>query len=90
MNIRTIRDNLRRTITSKEMLLDTYKIVDPGSSGAKGALIQFLEININELKNILADVEKCCGKESNDSWSTNPDRSGGQFTQEEIDNSGKW
>lgn len=29
-------------------------------------------------------------KNSEMSWQTNPDRSGGQFTEDEIDNSGRW
>jgi hypothetical protein len=51
---------------------------------------KFLQININELKLILADVESCMAKEVEQSWRDNPDRMGGQFTQEEIDNASAW
>jgi len=49
-----------------------------------------LKVNIDELRRILKDVEVCCKKATLDSWKENPDRMGGQFTQEEIDNANKW
>ena len=55
---------------------------------------EFLEININELNRILDDLVECSvqGKEFSTwaHWQENPDRSGGQFTQEEIDNHNRW
>lgn len=92
MNIYTVRDNLKKTIEGKEKMLETYN--DPSFSAThrlvKEAMIQYLEINIDELKRILADVEKCCEKATAASWEQNPDRSGGQFTQDEIDNASRW
>ena len=88
MNIYTVRDNLKNTIAGKERLLATYN--DPSFSGThrlvKEAMVEYLTLNIDELKRILADVEVCCEKATQDSWTTNPDRSGGQFTQDEIYN----
>ena len=37
-----------------------------------------------------ADVEKCVTKDVEQSWRESPDRMGGQFTQDEIDNSSAW
>ncbi len=85
MNIYTVRDNLKNTIADKEELLalcpETEKNIN---------IRAFLKVNIDELKRILQDVEVCCEKATEQSWRDNPDRSGGQFTQEEIDNASKW
>lgn len=64
MNIDTVRDNLKNTIAGKEQLLATMnerksvkrEFID---QVALTATINFLEVNIDELKAILADVEKC-------------------------------
>lgn len=94
MNIQTVRDNLKKTIASKEAMLAGLKsTLDVRDVGARMALIatrEFLEINIDELKRILTDVESCVAKDVEQSWRDNPDRSGGQFTQNEIDNAGRW
>ena len=92
MNIQTVAQNLRNTVAGKEMLLDSYKnpSVNPYPKFVKEAMIDFLEVNINELKRILADVEKCVAKDVEQSWRDNPDRMGGQFTQDEIDNANRW
>ncbi len=100
MNIQTVRDNLIRTIAGKEKMLWqqqsalalSYLGPTPpvGTEMAFVATIKFLEVNIDELKRILADVEKCCEKATYDSWKENPDRMGGQFTQDEIDNANRW
>ena len=86
MNIHIVAQNLKNTIAGKEELLTNLKVkrIPPE------ATIKFLEINIAELKRILADVEKCCEKATADSWALNPDRSGGAFTDEEISRSGEW
>ena len=73
MNIYTVRDNLKNTIAGKEELLkkalsayNDIKSVEKsfGREGmvshALSASTQYLEVNIDELKRILADVEKCC------------------------------
>jgi hypothetical protein len=98
MNVQTVAENLRRTIAGKELYLaECNKAlnvkVDPLDAGERMAITatkEFLEININELKVILFDVEQCIAKDVEQSWRDNPDRSGGQFTQDEIDNAGRW
>ena len=98
VTIQTVAANLRNTIAGKEKALEEYNkalniSVDPldvGEQMAITATVEFLKLNIDELRRILADVEKCCEKATAASWATNPDRSGGQFTQDEIDNSTKW
>ena len=96
MNISTVAANLKNTIAGKETMLGVYKqnlngsITTETSSLVLQATIQFLEINIGELKRILADVEKCVQKDVEQSWRENPDRMGGQFTQDEIDNAERW
>jgi hypothetical protein len=96
MNIQTVAENLRRTIAGKEHMLDSHKryLRSAGTSGAENIAIdttvKFLEININELTRILKDVEQCANQQSDDSWITNPDRMGGQFTEEEINRGSEW
>ena len=96
MNIHTVAQNLKNTIAGKEKYLAeiqkerTFVGLRDGEDIALRATAQFLEININELKVILFDVEKCCEKATADSWALNPDRSGGAFTDEEIGRSGEW
>ena len=92
MNLQTVITNLKRTIAGKEMLLATYENpeVKAYPKAIRETMATMLEININELKDILQDVEKCVAKDAEHSWRDNPDRSGGQFTQDEIDNASKW
>lgn len=69
MNIETVRNNLKNTIAGKEELLKVYTDtknntwLDPVEKAIRAAVVAFLEININELNAILADVEKCAAKE---------------------------
>ena len=88
MNIHIVRDNLKNTIAGKEKMLESVR--EGGTTTVSHTIIHMLNINIDELKKILADVEKCVEQANIDSWTTNPDRMGGQFTQDEIDNSGRW
>lgn len=92
MNLQTVITNLKRTIAGKEMLLATYENpeVKAYPKAVRETMATMLEINIAELKRILADVEQCEAKDVEQSWRDNPDRSGGQFTQDEIDNAGAW
>jgi flagellar biosynthesis chaperone FliJ len=95
MNIQTVAENLRNTIAGKEKYLDSLRQglkadLTDGAYMAVQATAQMLEINIDELKRILKDVESCIAKDVEQSWRENPDRSGGQFTQEEIDNANRW
>ena len=64
MNILTVRDNLRKTIAGKEEYLARLnklktRELSEGGQMAIQATKSFLEININELKVILFDVEQC-------------------------------
>ncbi len=100
MNIQTVAENLRNTITGKEKMLAqqqstlalSYLGPTPpvGAEMACVAIIQFLETNIDELKRILQDVESCVAKDVEQSWRDNPDRMGGQFTDEEINRGSAW
>jgi hypothetical protein len=97
MNIQTVASNLRNTIAGKEALLEEYKKAsliavrnDTPDRVTIGAMAGFLSTNIDELKRILKDVEQCAKQASDDSWITNPDRSGGAFTDEEINRGNEW
>ena len=95
MNIQTVAQNLRNTIAGKQEALALFESRRdipraPGDQMAMVATIKFLQINIDELKRILTDVEKCVAKDVEQSWRDNPDRMGGQFTQDEIDRAGEW
>ncbi len=97
MNIHTVASNLRKTIAGKEALLEEYKKAsliavrnDTPDRVTIGAMAGFLSTNIDELKRILQDVEQCCEKATADSWALNPDRSGGAFTDEEINRGNEW
>ena len=69
MNLSTVITNLKNTIAGKEKYLndqwnkmafgDPSWQSDIGKQMAMQATIEFLKINIDELKRILADVEKC-------------------------------
>ena len=73
MNINTVAENLRNTIAAKQAMLDGLKVSDK-----EGYYIikQWLEININELKVILYDVEQCVEQFNLMSWEINPERMG--------------
>ena len=94
MNIHTVASNLRNTIAGKEKYLGEVRtarcIADRVEDMALHAVQKLLEINIDELKRILKDVEQCCQQATQDSWAANPDRSGGQFTEEEINRGNEW
>lgn len=82
MSIYTIRDNLKNTIANKEAYLASHTkyLESAGTSGPENMAIyattEFLKININELKVILFDVEKCCEEWNLMSWEINPERMG--------------
>ena len=94
MNLSTVITNLKNTIAGKEQMLAEYqearKLATMAEDHALYATVSFLKVNIAELNRILADVEKCVAKDVEQSWRDNPDRMGGQFTQDEIDNASKW
>ena len=65
MNIFTIRDNLIQTIAGKEALSSAYwEAIRKEEMDTKTgvAMVEFLKINIGELRAILNDVEKVCSK----------------------------
>jgi hypothetical protein len=99
MNIQTVAENLRRTIAGKEKYLadvkrhNYWENIGGQTKGERSLSLeieQFLEINIAELKRILADVESCVAKDVEQSWRESPDRMGGQFTDEEVRRAGEW
>jgi hypothetical protein len=65
MNTQIVADNLRNTIAGKEQMLyaiqreRTMVGLRDGEGIALQTTAQFLTINIEELKSILQDVEKC-------------------------------
>jgi hypothetical protein len=67
MNIQTVAENLEKTIAGKEQLLAEYRtmtlVLRQDESPEIYATVKFLEINIDELKRILEDVEQCIPKE---------------------------
>jgi ABC-type phosphate transport system ATPase subunit len=84
MNIHTVAENLRNTIKGKEKMLEAMNPNNPyseefkseGEVMARRATIEFLKINIAELRRILVDVEKCVEKDIEQSWRDNPERMG--------------
>ena len=68
MHIQTVADNLRNTIAGKEAMLASHTkyLQSAGTSGGQNmaihATVEFLKINIDELKRILKDVEQCIEK----------------------------
>jgi hypothetical protein len=63
MNIQTVAENLRKTIAGKEQHLKTLNgdliAGDYVDRTVTKTTIEFLKINIDELKRILQDVEQC-------------------------------
>ncbi len=61
MQIETVRDNLIKTISGKENYFAKlqWRVRAERDYYALFAVIEMLELNIEELKKILADVEKC-------------------------------
>ena len=62
MNIQTVAENLRNTIAGKEMLLETYKNPSVLTKSIRETMTHMLEVNIDELKRVLQDVEQCIPK----------------------------
>lgn len=85
MNIYTVRDNLKKTIEGKEKHLAGLQecirgldaLDDQGDSWFRATVtVEFLSINIDELRRILFDVEQCCEIATANSW-VGVDRQGG-------------
>lgn len=82
-----VRDNLKRTIEGKEQYLvevraardRALEVEGAGARAEETALFftaQMLNENLNELRRILFDVEKCCETATANSW-IGVDRQGG-------------
>ena len=76
MNIYTVRDNLKNTIAGKENYLADLGKKGYDQTGVATVVAEFLEININELKRILVDVDRCCEQHNEMGWALNPERMG--------------
>lgn len=85
MNIYTVRDNLKNTIAGKQRHLEGLQecirqldaLDDQGDTWFRATIIvEFLTINLEELRAILKDVEVCCEKATEASW-IGVDRQGG-------------
>lgn len=67
MNLSTVAANLRNTIVGKEKYLEEVRkarsLASREEDHALFATQEFLKININELKRLLADVEVCLADE---------------------------
>lgn len=67
MNIQTVAENLRNTIKGKEEYVADLRyqstLMSRSEEMATKVTIQSVEINIDELKKILADVESCVAKD---------------------------
>ena len=77
MNIQTVAENLRNTIAGKEAHLakmreDTVKY----NQTVNYTVAKYLEVNIDELRRILKDVEVCCQQHTEMGWQINPERMG--------------
>jgi hypothetical protein len=60
MNIQTVAENLRNTIAGKEKYrAEMREDIVKYNQTENPAVAKFLDINIDELKRILADVEQC-------------------------------
>jgi hypothetical protein len=71
MNIYTLRDNLKQTIKGKKAYLEAFKTDDHEYKIVRDAMIEFIEVNLEELEKILTDVETYCEqakKEAGDAW----------------------
>lgn len=83
MNLSTVITNLKTTIAGKEAFAEKLREEVNPSNHTK-VLLGFLAVNLQELRAILADIEKCVAKDVEQSWRESPDRMGGQFSQDEI------
>ena len=75
MNIHKVRDNLEQTIYGKEIFMSTLQdslpLITEGSTLAEcKMMMKMLELNIQDLRKILADLEKCSEKVEYDSFRT--------------------
>lgn len=79
MDIYTVRDNLKNTIAGKEAFL--ARLANTRDMGIEAAMATeatrtMVDINLDELKKILADVEVCCKQAIIASWEGCDERMG--------------
>jgi hypothetical protein len=87
MTLDQVIRNLENTIQGKRtMLIDLVT----GRNFTERVTAEFLEINISELERILTALKQVQEATTAASWVGNPDRSGGQFTTDEIGESHRW
>ena len=90
--LKSIIDLLETTIRNKENLKSQLGSTLSGSDHEVFNTV--VDMNISELNTILKDLtsayEGIKTKSIEDSWRDNPDRMGGQFTQEEINDRHRW
>ena len=87
MKIHEIRDNLENTIKGKEAMLAGLRKDD---SAGYYILSHMLEINIEELKKILTDIELCMNDTAANSWVGSVDRQSGAFDEDELRGRDGW
>jgi len=97
MNLTTLQNNLRNTIAGKEQLLARYNarlVPHPAPDDvtwfASKYIVEFLEVNIDELKRILTDVELCINDAAARSWDGCVDRMSGAFDDDELRGRDGW
>jgi hypothetical protein len=81
MKIHEVQENLRNTIAGKEKMLEGLhpnnpfqtEYMDEGEAAAHRATIEFLKINIKELKRILQDVDKAVEQYNELAWAIGPE-----------------
>lgn len=96
MNIEILIYQLTEMIDSKTALLEKERAETPNNQNDKlvDALdlmvvdLEYLRLKIHELSESLTVSKYNCNQVS--SWHSHPDTMGGQFTQQEIDNSTSW
>jgi hypothetical protein len=80
MNIHTVAENLRNTIAGKEKYQEELAIAAQTAefpeTTAIDAMVMMLDVNLEELKRILQDVEQCCQQHTEMGWQINPERMG--------------
>lgn len=70
-----------------DQILDNWFGEPPESSNQEQERIRSLYEPLRKLEDRLRQLES---KQSEASWTANPDRMGGQFTQQEVDTSRTW
>lgn len=94
MNLTTLQNNLRNTIAGKEAYLarenENRKSEDAHVRMVAYTVAKMLEVNIDELKRILTDVELCINDAAARSWDGCVDRMSGAFDDDELRGRDGW